>query len=193
MLYTGTDIPVAVPWSGLVSVTEAPTGGSNQAFYLDGRKILNIGSAENYKATIEALSAPLEFAPCAGRNHLSTGLFAGEQFKQSFAFSYRTLIGNDTEGIDFAYRIHVVYNATAQTANFSHNTTNDSSLPVVQSWDVTTCPVQIANNRPTSHIIFDTRVLSSGAITGIEAILYGDSTDNPRLPTSIDLIQLLAS
>lgn len=193
MLYTGTDIPLAVPWPGLVSVTESPEGGDTQAFFLDGRKILDIANGEDFSGTIEAFAAPIEFAPCAGRNHLSTGLFASEQSKQTFGFSYRTLVGNDISDIGFAYKVHVVYNAIAQISNFSHGTITDNSNPVTHSWGITTFPVVVGQGRPTAHVIFDTRFNDTDTIVALEDILYGNDSDDPRLPSVTDLTTLLAS
>ena len=193
MLYTGSDIPLAVPWVGLVSMTESPEGGTTKEIFLDGRKILDIPAGEDFAGTIEAFAAPIEFAPCAGRSHLSTGLFAADQPRQIFGFSYRTIVGNDSSGTSYAYKIHVVYNATAQTSNFTHSTTTDTPNPATHSWTITTVPETIGQGRPTAHVVFDTRFNSSDAISGLEDILYGNDTDDPRLPTTIDLAHLLAS
>lgn len=193
MFYTGTDIPVAVTWSGLISVTEAPDSGDPQSFFLDGQKILNIPSGEDFKGTIEAFSAPEEFYPCAGRNRMSTGLFAADQPRQVFGFSYRTLIGNDISGNNYAYKIHVVYNALAQFSGFSRQTITDTTSATPYSWDITTSPVSAAGIRPTAHVIFDTRKVSSDNMDALEDILYGNASDAPRLPDISELLTLLSS
>ncbi len=191
MLYTGPDIPVAVPWSGLVGVTEAPVIVGPQPFYLDGRKVLNLMGGEDFAATIEAFASPLEFAPCAGRAHLSTGFFAASQPKQPFHFSYRTLHGNDILGESYGYRVHIVYNATAQISNFDHSTIAESSNPTTHSWSITTRPVIFAGARPTAHVIFDTRIQTADSIDTIEAILYGDVDEGPRIPTPEEIVTTL--
>lgn len=183
---------VAVPWNGLMSITEAPTGGVAQPYYLDGRKILSISALEEYSATIETLAAPIEFAPCAGRLRLSPGLFVTDQPKPMFSFSYRTLIGNDVLSTSFGYKLHVVYNATAKISDFSHGTISDSPSVSAYSFDVETVPVLVAGFKPTAHIVIDSR-LDSDILAQVESILYGDNTDDPRVPTASELVTLLAT
>lgn len=186
MLYTFEN--PGVSWSGLVSVTEAPVSSDVKSYYLDGRKILNLPGNEDFAGTIQAYTAPLEFAPCAGRFHMSTGLFATEQPKQTFGFSYRTLIGNDAAGTGFAYRIHIVYNATAQIANFTHATNDNSPSATAYSYTITTTPINVVGYRPSAHYIFDTRTDDPDVITAIESILYGTDSEDPRLPTAMELL-----
>jgi hypothetical protein len=133
---------------------------------------------------------PEEFLPCTGLTRLSTGLFAAEQSKQPFAFSYRTIVGNDTEGNDYGYKIHLVYNATAQSSTFARVSIGASSEAKTQSWDVAACPVTIPSRRPAAHVIFDTRLLSKTAITRIEDVLYGTDDDDPRLLTTEEIVSL---
>jgi hypothetical protein len=193
MLYTGDEIPLAVPWSGLASITEASDGSDPSPYYLDGQKILNLSTGENFAGTIEAFASPDEFAPCAGRSRLSTGLFAADQPRQKFGFSYRTLVGNDAVGTALAYKVHIVYNATAQVSNFVHSTLTNDPSPKTNTWAFTTFPVIMGGIKPTSHVIFDTRRVSTDAISGVEDILYGDVDDDPRLPTMTELAALLIS
>jgi hypothetical protein len=191
MLYVGSDIKFSQAWTGLVSITENPDGGDGQPFYIDGRKHLNAPAGEDYKATLEAFDAPTYFAPCAGWNRLSTGLFAVDQPRDTFSFSYRTMIGSVAAGPNFAYKIHIVMNATAQISNFTHTTTSDQRKATSHSWTITTCPVSVPGKRPSSHFIFDTRLVSPTGIRLIENILYGDDSDDPRLPTVEEIIALL--
>lgn len=191
MLYIGSY--VAVPWTGLVSVSEAATGGDPQPYYLDGQKILNIAAAEEFEATITAFSSPLEFASCAGRMQVSPGLYATDQPKQTFGFSYRTLIGNDVMGTAFAYKVHVVYNALAQISDFSHGTLDESPSADSYSWVIDTVPVTVDGYRPTAHIVIDSRLNSSDILLQVENILYGDDDDDPRFPSAQELVTLLAS
>lgn len=190
MLYAGTDIPVFAVWNGLVGVTESPEGGDPQEFFLDGRKILSTPSGQDYKATIEAFSSPIEFAPCAGLARISTGLFAVDQPKQPFGFSYRTMIGNDVAGLNFGYRIHLVYNAMAQVSSFAAVSIGATSEAKTHSWDVTACPITVPSRRPAAHFIFDTRFISKTAVTRIEEILYGDDDNDPRLLTASEIVSM---
>jgi hypothetical protein len=193
MLYTGDLIPLAVPWSGLASITEASAGSDPSPYYLDGQKILNLATGENFAGTIEAFSSPDEFAPCAGRGRLSTGLFASDQPRQKFGFTYRTLVGNDTVGTGFAYKVHVVYNATAQVSNFVHTTATDNPSPKTNTWAFTTYPVMVPGYKPTSHFIFDTRIIDPHIMANLEDVLYGNDTDDPRIPDIDELTMFLAN
>jgi hypothetical protein len=177
-----------VPWSGLISVTEAPVSSDVRSYYLDGQKIMSLPGNEDFAGTVQAYTAPLEFAPCAGRLHMSPGLFATEQPKQTFGFSYRTLVGNDVAGSGFGYRIHIVYNVVAQVSNFTHATNDDSPSATAYSYTITTTPINIDGYRPSAHYIFDTRTDDPAAITAIENILYGTDSTDPRLPTMSELM-----
>lgn len=182
-----------IPWSGLVSVTEKPTGGTTTETYLDGQKILNVSGGEDYAATIESFALPLAAAGCAGWGILQNGLYAAHQQKTTFAISYRTLIGNDVDGTDFGYKVHLVYGATAQNADFTHETSSDNPSAKTYSWGITAVPVSFGSGRPTAHVIFDTHEISSTTMGTLEAILYGDDSDDPRLPDTTEIAALLAS
>jgi hypothetical protein len=190
MLYVGTSI--AVPWSGLASVTEAPTGGAAQDYFLDGRKILSVSSAEEFTAKIEAFASPLEFAICAGRVEISPALYVADQPRQSFNFSYRTLIGNDVDGIDYAYKVHLVYNALAQISDFTHGTTSDKSSVVTNSWSITTTPVVVTGFLPASHFVADSRLIDPTILGQLEDILYGSDATDPRFPSAQEFLTLLS-
>jgi Concanavalin A-like lectin/glucanases superfamily len=190
MLYVGTE--VAVPWNGLLSVTQTADSSDNREYFLDGDKILNLPAADDFAAQLEALSFPVEFAPCAGRKELSPGLFATNQPKQLFGFSYRTRIGNDVAGTDYAYQIHVVYNALAQLSDFTHNTVDSSPSAESYSWNITTVPAIPADGfKPASHIVIDSRFLPAAILTPIENVLYGSSVVGPKLPSLQQLYSLL--
>lgn len=180
-------------WSGLVSVTESPNGSDATPTYIDGQKVLNVPGGENYEATIETLSLPVKAAACAGWGILQYGLYASNQPKQTFGFSYRTLIGNDVNGTGFAYRIHIVFNCTAKSSDFTHETITDKPSLKTYSFGITATPVAFTELRPTAHVIFDTRIQSPSAISAIEAILYGDNTHDPAMPTTSQIASLLSS
>jgi hypothetical protein len=176
-----------------VKVTESPIGGDANPYYLDGQVVLNIPAGENFSATLEAFAFPLEFAPCAGRLQLGAGLYASDQPKISFGFSYRTLLADDVEGTTLGYRIHVVYGATAKISDFAHETESDSVSLKTYSWLITTVPVEVPNFRPTAHFVVDTRRVTLDTLNAVEAILYGDDNNDARLPTGIELNTLLTS
>lgn len=179
-----------VSWPGLVSVTENPSGGEPKAFYQEGIKYLNIAGAEEFEATINAFSAPREFEPCDGNVHIQNGLYVTQQRRQSFGFSYRTMIGNDADGADHAYKIHLVYNALAAPTQRSRNSRGSSTDPSVFSWAITTLPPAITGYRRTAHLIIDTRYTDSEVLSAFEDTLYGSESEFPSLPTPDDVIGL---
>lgn len=188
VLYVGN---VGVPWNGLVSVTESPTGGDATPTFLDGQKVLNVAGGESFAATIEAYGIPVEFAPCAGWYMVASGLFATEQPKTTFGFSYRTLTGSDDKGTALGYKVHIIFNALAKNADFSRETISDKPSVKTHSWDITTVPLPVAGRRSTAHIIFDTRMIAPENIAKIEAILYGTDTTDPMLPDATTVYNMV--
>lgn len=190
VLFVGTDPGVA--WSGLISVSESPTGGEARPYYLDGIKYLNLASAEEFEATITAFSAPGEFGPCDGRATLSNGLFATQQPRKPFGLSYRTGIGNDSLAMDAGYKIHIVYNALAAPSERSYETQSEETSPVQLSWGITTLPPKLSGLKPTAHFVIDSRVSSAAFLTAVQDLLYGTDVDLARLPTPQELVTLSA-
>lgn len=188
MLYVGNN--AGVPWNGLVSVTESPTGGDATPTFLDGQKVLNVAGGESFGATIEAYGIPIEFAPCAGWYEIASGLFATDQPKTTFGFSYRTLTGSDDEGIDLGYKVHIIFNALAKNLDFSRETITDKPSVKIHSWDITTVPLPVAGRRATAHLIFDTRHVARENMAKIEEILYGTDTTDPALPDATTVYNL---
>jgi hypothetical protein len=190
VLYVGIDPGVA--WPGLISVSESPTGGDPKPFYMDGQKYLNLSSAEEFAATITAFSRPLEFGPCDGTVPIQNGLFITQQPRKSFGFSYRTMIGNDVDGPDHAYKIHLVYNALAAPAEYNYTTVTDTPDPIQLSWGITTMPPPITGFRPTAHFVVESRYTDPGVLSDLEDILYGNEVSAASLPTVAELIALFA-
>lgn len=184
---------VGVAWNGLKSVTEAPTGGESKPFYLDGIKYLNVAEAEEFAATINAFSAPSEFDLCDGNAAAYAGLFLTNQPRISFGLSYRTQIGNDVDGNDFGYKIHIVYNALATAADRNRASLSNSVTPTDLSWSITTTPPTITGFRPTAHIIIDSRTTDSVKLESIEDMLYGSVVSTPHLPTIEEIFDIFAS
>lgn len=183
-----------VAWTGLISVNEAPTGGDPKPYYLDGVKYNNRASREEYKASIEAYTYPPEFAPCDGTVELegaqAQGLFISQQPRKPFHFSYRTKIGNDLEGIDKGYKIHIVYNALATPTNKSYKALGKSEDASTFSWDITTMSRVIQGSLTSAHLVIDTREAYPWAVAAIEQKLYG-TVDTPAvMPTPDELIAL---
>ena len=160
-----------IPWNGLKSVSESPDGGSPRPFYIDGYKYLNVASAEEFRATLDAFSSPAEFGVCDGTLGIHNGLFATQQPRKSFNLSYRTMVGNDISGVDHGYKIHLVYNALAEPAQRSHQTHGTSISPLGLSWAISTTPPRLTGLKPTAHLVIDSRYTPEKLLTEIEDIL----------------------
>jgi hypothetical protein len=182
-----------VPWNGLISVTESPTGGDVTPYYIDGIKYFNAVAAEEFEATIEAYTYPDEFAKCDGSIRISNGLFANQQPKLSFGLSYRTKIGNDVDGTEHAYRIHLVYNAIAAPTERAYSTISESIEPDNFSWKIVTKPPVFTGYKPNAHFMIDSREVPTDLLVEIENILYGTVGTPPRLPDVDELISLFKS
>lgn len=180
----GTTYGTGVPWNGLTAVNESPSGAESNPQYADNIKYLDLTSAEEFGFTIEAFTYPVEFEECDGSAQLADGVIIGQQTRKMFGFSYRSLVGNDTQGTDYGYKIHLVYGCKASPSEKSRSTVNDSPEAITFSWEITTTPVNVNGHKPTSHLIVDTTVADAGKVTQLETKLYGDdSSGTPTLPT----------
>lgn len=171
-----------VAWNGLTSVSESPSGAEPNAQYADNIKYLNLFSAEEFSATVEAFTYPDEFAPFDGLQVPTPGVAIGQQARRSFGLSYRTKVGNDVEGEDFGYKLHMIYGCYASPSEKAYNTINDSPEAINFSWEISTNPVAVADLRPTSLLTVDSTKVSADALAYLENILYGAEGSNPRLP-----------
>lgn len=181
---TGTTYGTGVPWNGLTAVNESPSGAESNPQYADNIKYLDLTSAEEFGFTIEAFTYPVEFEECDGSAQLAEGVTIGQQTRKMFGFSYRSLVGNDTQGTDYGYKIHLVYGCKASPSEKSRSTVNDSPEAITFSWEITTTPVNVNGHKPTSHLTVDTTVAEEGKVTALETKLYGDdSSGTPTLPT----------
>ena len=181
---SGSTYGTGVAWNGLTTVTESPSGAESNPQYADNIKYLDLTSAEEFGFTIEAFTYPVEFEECDGSAQLADGITIGQQSRKMFGFSYRTLVGSDTEGTDHGYKIHLVYGCKAAPSEKSRATVNDSPEAVAFSWECTTTPVNVNGHSPTSHLVVDTTIADSTKVTQLETKLYGDdSAGTPSLPT----------
>jgi hypothetical protein len=181
-----------VAWNGLVSVTESPSGGEANPQYADNTKYLNLFSAEEFGATIEAFTYPDEFAEFDGLGVLDTapGITVGQQARKSFGLSYRTKIGNDIEGDDYGYKLHLVYGCSAAPSEKGYTTVNDSPEAITFSWEITTAPVQVSGMRPTAILTIDSTTADADALAALETLLYGGVGVDPVLPVPDAVIAL---
>ena len=181
-----------VAWNGLTNVSEKPSGAEATALYADNIKYLNLISNEEFGCTIEAYTYPDEFAECDGSAEIATGVIVGQQKRKMFGFSYRTKIGNDTDGNDKGYKIHIVYGCTAAPTEKGYATINDSPEAITFSWEITTTPIEVGSGkRPTACIIIDsTKVNDDTKMTALTNLLYGTTTTPPTIPTIAQLLEI---
>lgn len=180
-----------VAWNGLTSVSEKPSGAEPTALYADNIKYLNLISNEEFAATIEAYTYPDEFAECDGSAELATGVVIGQQKRKTFAFSYQTKIGNDVDGNDKGYKIHIVYGCMAAPSEKGYSTINDSPEAITFSWEISTTPIEVSGYKPTAIVTIDSTKVSDENMTKIKAKLYGSSENNSTLLTPDQIIDLI--
>ena len=168
-----------VAWNGLTGVTESPSGAEATPLYADDIKYLELTSAEEFGATVEAYTYPDEFAECDGSAEVATGVKIGQQPRKVFGLCYRTTLGNDVKGNDYGYKLHIVYGCKAAPSEKAYATINDSPEAITFSWEVTTTPVAVEGYKPTAHIEIDSTKADPTKLAALEAILYGkDPTTN---------------
>ena len=198
---TGGTYPKGVAWNGLTAVTESPSGAEPTPLYADDIKYLNLLSNEEFGATIEAYTYPDEFAECDGSKALADGVYIGQQPRKTFGMVYKTVLGNDTEGNDHGYKLHIIYGALAAPSEKAYATINDSPEAVTFSWEVTTTPVSVTGSKPTASIVIDSTKADTTKLAALEAILFGkdptqdqgnDGTD-PRLPLPDEIKTLMTT
>jgi hypothetical protein len=179
-------------WNGLTTVTESPSGGEANAQYADNIKYLNLYSAEEFGATIEAFTYPDEFAPFDGLGVPSPGVTIGQQARKTFGLSYRSKMGNDLEGDDYGYKLHLIYGATASPSEKAYATINDSPEAITFSWEVATVPTAVTGFKPTSIITVNSAEVSAGSLATLEGFLYGTAGTDPSLPLPDAVISIFS-
>lgn len=189
----GSKYGTGVAWNGLTAVNETPSGAESNPQYADNIKYLDLYSAEEFGATIEAFTYPAEFEECDGSAELVKGVTIGMQNRKMFGFSYRTMIGNDTEGTDHGYKLHLVYGAKASPSEKSRSTVNDSPEAVAFSWEVTTTPVNVEGFKPTAHLVIDSTKADSTKLKALEDKLYGDDSSGEATLPLPDEVKTLMS
>jgi hypothetical protein len=182
-----------VAWNGVTGVDEQTSGGGIESLYYDGVKYLDIVASEDFQAQLTAYSSPREFDACEGRKTLSPGLFATQQPRQRFGFSYRTLVGNDLEGVDFGYKLHIVWNCMAAPTNRSSSTLSGTPAPGTKQWDFYTVPPEAATFKPTAHFVIDSTQVNRFMLEDLERFMYGTDSTDAALPTQDEVIAFLAN
>lgn len=174
-------------WNGLIGVTESPSGAEPTALYANDSKYGELMSNEEFGGTIEAYTYPDAFAACDGSLELVKGVRVRQQARKAFGFSYVVTIGNDTEGTDHGYVLHLVYGAKASPSEQSNTTINDSPEAKTMSWEFTTTPVAVTGFKPTAHIEINSLDVDADKLAALEDILYGSDDAEPRLPLPDEL------
>ena len=187
----GGTYPKGVPWNGLTAVTESPSGAEATPLYADDIKYLNLMSAEEFGATIEAYTYPDEFAECDGSASLAKGVSIGQQKRKTFGLAYKTVLGNDVDNNDYGYKLHIIYGATASPSEKAYATINDSPEAITFSWEVTTTPVNVTGFKPTSSIVIDSTKANPEKLAALEAKLFGDDSNEAMLPLPDEIATLM--
>ena len=184
--------PKGVAWNGLTAVTESPSGAEATPLYADDIKYLELRSAEEFGATIEAYTYPEEFEACDGSASLAKGVSIGQQDRKAFGLCYRTVVGNDVQGNSHGYKLHLIYGAVASPSEKAYATVNDSPEAVTFSWEITTTPVEIEGFKPTASITIDSTKVDPGKLAELEKKLYGDVSGEAQLPLPSEVKEIFA-
>lgn len=190
-IQTGGVYSKGVAWNGLTAVTESPSGADVNDIYADNMKYLGLVGAEKFGATVEAYTYPDEFAECDGSVELVKGATIGQQNRKVFGMVYRTVIGNDVDGNEHGYKLHLIYGATAAPSEKAYNTINEDPEAITFSWELSTTPVNVTGHKPTASLTIDSTKADSTKLAELEKILFGDTETEPRLPLPDEIAQLL--
>lgn len=181
-----------VAWNGLTAVTESPSGAEATPLYADDIKYLNLVSAEEFGATIEAYTYPDEFAECDGSASLAEGISIGQQSRKTFGLVYKTTVGTDEDN-EAGYKLHIVYGCLAAPSEKAYASINDSPEAITFSWEVKTTPVNVTGHKPTSIVTIDSTKVGEGVMAKIEAKLFGTETEEPTLVMPDEIVSLIAA
>lgn len=190
-IQTGGVYSKGVVWNGLTAVTESPSGADVNDIYADNMKYLGLVGAEKFGATVEAYTYPDEFAECDGSVELVKGATIGQQNRKVFGMVYRTVIGNDVDGNEHGYKLHLIYGATAAPSEKAYNTINEDPEAITFSWELSTTPVNVTGHKPTASLTIDSTKADPTKLAELEKILFGDTETEPRLPLPDEIAQLL--
>ena len=182
-----------VAWNGLTAVTESPSGAEATALYADDIKYLNLMSAEEFGGTIEAYQSPVEFDECDGTAELVPGVSLGQQKRKVFGLVYKTTVGNDVDGNDHGYKLHLIYGALAAPSERAYTTINDSPEAMTLSWEFTTTPVSVNGFKPTSLITIDSTKVDATKLKALEDKLFGTESEEASLPLPDEIATIMAA
>lgn len=182
-----------VAWNGVTAINKSPSGAEATPLYADNIKYLNLVSAEELGLSIEAYASPEEFDECDGSASIAAGVSIGQQARSTFGLSYRTKIGNDVEGADYGYKIHLTYGCLASPSETAYSSVNDSPEAASLSWEISTTPVEVPGFKPTASVEINSTKCDPEQLAALEAILYGSETEEARLPLPEELVTIFTA
>ena len=180
-----------VVWNGLTAVTESPSGAEETPLYADDVKYLTLRSAEEFGATVEAYTYPEEFEQCDGSAAIANGVTIGQQARRAFGLCYRTSVGNDIQGQNFSYKLHLIYGCTVAPSEKSYSTINDNPEAITFSWELSTVPVPVDGFSPTASLVIDASKVDEGKMQLLEDALFGDETNEAKLLLPNEIMEML--
>lgn len=180
-----------VVWNGLTAVTESPSGAEETPLYADDVKYLTLRSAEEFGATVEAYTYPEEFEQCDGSAAIAAGVTIGQQARRAFGLCYRTSVGNDIQGQNFSYKLHLIYGCTVAPSEKSYSTINDNPEAITFSWELSTVPVPVDGFSPTASLVIDASKVDEGKMALLENALFGDEQNEARLLLPNEIMEML--
>lgn len=188
-----TGYKAGVAWNGVTNISESPSGAEATPLYADDIKYLNLVSAEEFGASIEAYTYPEEFAECDGSATLANGIMVGQQSRKTFALAYKTTVGNDTDGTAYGYKLHIIYGCLAAPSEKAYATINDSPEAITFSWEISTTPVTDMPEglKPTATVVIDSTKVGDGVMAKIEAAIYGDESNESKLVMPNEFAELI--
>lgn len=182
-----------VAWNGITAISESPSGAEPTPLYADDIKYLNLLSAEEFAASIEAYTYPEEFEQCDGSAELAPGVSIGQQDRKTFGLCYKTTVGNDTELNNHGYKLHIIYGCLAAPSEKAYATINDSPEAITFSWEVSTTPVAVEGKKPTATITIDSTKVDAEKLAALEAKLFGSEDSEPTLPLPDEIATIMAA
>lgn len=183
--------PKGVAWNGLTAVTESPSGAEATPLYADDIKYLELYSAEEFGATIEAYTYPEEFEACDGSAEIASGVTIGQQTRKAFGLCYKTVVGNDVKGNELGYKLHLIYGCKAAPSEKAFQTINDSPEAITFSWEVTTTPVAVEGFKPTANLVIDSTKVDVEKLAALEAKLFGSDSEEAALPLPDEIVDMM--
>ena len=180
-----------VVWNGLTAITESPSGAEETPLYADDVKYLTLRSAEEFGATIEAFTYPEEFEQCDGSALIADGVTIGQQARKAFGLCYRTAVGNDIQGQEFSYKLHIIYGCTVAPSEKSYSTINDNPEAITFSWELSTVPVPVDGFKPTASLVIDANKVDAGKLQLLENALFGDAENEAKLLLPNQIMELM--